>query len=75
MYMAKAGRYIQPLTIHLLHKNPATRLLDQVQERVRYLHYSLRTEDAYPPKILSAQLHVLANPVGKCRFFNVASGD
>lgn len=25
----------------------ATRLLDQVRERIRYLHYSLRTEDAY----------------------------
>ncbi|MDE2402809.1 MAG: integron integrase [Burkholderiales bacterium] len=25
----------------------ATRLLDQVRERVRYLHYSIRTEDAY----------------------------
>jgi integron integrase len=25
----------------------ATRLLDQVRERVRYLHYSLRTEEAY----------------------------
>src|ERR1700709_73511 len=25
----------------------STRLLDQVRERARYLHYSLRTEDAY----------------------------
>ena len=25
----------------------ATRLLDQVRERIRYLHYSLRTEEAY----------------------------
>lgn len=25
----------------------APRLLDQVRERIRYLHYSLRTEDAY----------------------------
>ena len=25
----------------------AERLLDQVRERVRYLHYSLRTEEAY----------------------------
>ena len=25
----------------------APRLLDQVRERVRYLHYSLRTEQAY----------------------------
>ena len=25
----------------------APRLLDQVRERVRYLHYSLRTEEAY----------------------------
>lgn len=25
----------------------STRLLDQVRERIRYLHYSLRTEDAY----------------------------
>lgn len=26
---------------------PATRLLDQVRERIRYLHYSRRTEEAY----------------------------
>ena len=25
----------------------ATRLLDQVRERIRYKHYSLRTEQAY----------------------------
>ena len=25
----------------------AVKLLDQVRERVRYLHYSIRTEDAY----------------------------
>lgn len=25
----------------------STRLLDQVRERVRYLHYSLKTEKAY----------------------------
>jgi hypothetical protein len=25
----------------------SARLLDQVQERVRYLHYSLKTEKAY----------------------------
>ena len=25
----------------------ATRLLDQLRERLRYLHYSLRTEQAY----------------------------
>ena len=25
----------------------ATRLLDQVRERIRYLHYSLQTEKAY----------------------------
>ncbi len=25
----------------------STRLLDQVRERIRYLHYSLRTEQAY----------------------------
>ena len=25
----------------------ATRLLDQVRERIRYLHYSIRTEEAY----------------------------
>lgn len=30
-----------PPTLH------STRLLDQVRERVRYLHYSLRTEEAY----------------------------
>ncbi len=26
---------------------PSTRLLDQVRERIRYLHFSLRTEEAY----------------------------
>jgi len=25
----------------------STRLLDQVRERIRYLHYSLKTEKAY----------------------------
>ncbi len=25
----------------------ATRVLDQLRERIRYLHYSIRTEDAY----------------------------
>ncbi|HQD84129.1 MAG TPA: hypothetical protein PK929_13815 [Quisquiliibacterium sp.] len=25
----------------------STRLFDQVRERIRYLHYSLRTEEAY----------------------------
>ena len=25
----------------------STRLLDQLREQIRYLHYSLRTEDAY----------------------------
>src|SRR3954451_8544306 len=28
-------------------ENPPPRLLDQVRERARYLHYSLRTEKAY----------------------------
>lgn len=28
----------------------ATRLLDQVRERIRYKHYSRRTEQAYPSR-------------------------
>lgn len=37
------GRLMTPLPA----PTPQPRLLDQVRERVRYLHYSLRTEDAY----------------------------
>lgn len=29
----------------------ATRLLDQVRERIRYKHYSLRTEQAYVQRV------------------------
>lgn len=29
----------------------AARLLDQVRERIRYKHYSLRTEQAYGPAL------------------------
>ncbi|MEG0923229.1 MAG: hypothetical protein RSG22_17710, partial [Comamonas sp.] len=58
-----AERGLQPsLTACMLYKNTvlnsamkpaappvlrATRLLDQVRERIRYKHYSLRTEQAY----------------------------
>lgn len=38
----------------------STRLLDQVQERVRYFHYSLSTEKAYP--VLGTLFHPLAWP-------------
>ena len=34
----------------------AARLLDQVRERIRYKHYSLRTEQAYGP-VLAAWLN------------------
>src|SRR4051812_21381743 len=37
--MASAGRNLPPLR--------ASRLLDQVRERVRYLHYIIRTDEAY----------------------------
>jgi integron integrase len=39
-----ALRPVRPVTLPALR---ATRLLDQVRERVRVLHYSLRTEEAY----------------------------
>jgi len=39
-----ALRPVTPSTLPALH---APRLLDQVRERVRYLHYSRRTEQAY----------------------------
>ena len=45
---------------------PATaprRLLDQVRERVRYLHYSLRTEEAYVHWIRAfVRFHGLRHP-------------
>ncbi len=41
----------------------ATRLLDQVRERVRYLHYSIRTEDAYVHWIRAfVRFHGLRHP-------------
>ena len=38
-----------------------TRLLDQLRERLRYLHYSLQTEKAYPywVRFLSAGMGVV----------------
>lgn len=30
---------------------PSTRLLDQLRERIRYKHYSLRTEQAYVQRV------------------------
>ena len=37
----------QPRSAPVLPPLQSTRLLDQVRERIRYLHYSRRTEDAY----------------------------
>ena len=42
----------------------STRLLDQVRERIRYLHYSLRTEEAYVHWIRAfVRFHGLRHPV------------
>ena len=44
---------------------PQTRLLDQVRERVRYLHYSIRTEEAYVHWVLAfVRFHGLRHPRG-----------
>ena len=41
----------------------AERLLDQVRERVRYLHYSIRTEQAYVHWVrASVRFHDLRHP-------------
>ncbi|OYD49015.1 integrase [Acidovorax kalamii] len=41
----------------------ATRLLDQVRERIRYKHYSLRTEQAYVQWVrMFVKLHGLRHP-------------
>ena len=42
----------------------ATRLLDQVRERIRYLHYSIRTEDAYVHWVRAfVRFHNLRHPL------------
>jgi integrase len=42
---------------------PARRLLDQLRERVRYLHYSIRTEEAYIHWVRAfVRFHVLRHP-------------
>ena len=42
----------------------STRLLDQVRERIRYLHYSIRTEEAYVHWIRAfVRFHDLRHPV------------
>ena len=42
----------------------STRLLDQVRERIRYLHYSLRTAEAYVHWIRAfVRFHGLRHPV------------
>ena len=43
----------------------AVRLLDQVRERVRYLHYSIRTEEAYVHWVRAfVRFHGLRHPKG-----------
>ena len=37
----------QSSQVHGKHRLQSTRLLDQVRKRIRHLHYSLRTEQAY----------------------------
>ena len=42
---------------------PQTRLLDQVRERLRYLHYSIRTEEVYVHWVLAfVRFHGLRHP-------------
>ena len=44
---------------------PPRRLLDQVRERVRYLHYSIRTEEAYVHWVCAfVRFHGLGHPKG-----------
>ena len=44
---------------------PARRLLDQLRERVRYLHYSIRTEGAYAHGVRAfVRFHGLRHPNG-----------
>lgn len=47
--MYRDNREGDPLNPETLprHRHPAPRLLDQMRERIRYKHYSLRTEKAY----------------------------
>ena len=49
---------------HELPPMQSTRLLDQVRERIRYLHYSIRTEEAYVYWIRAfVRFHGLRHPV------------
>ena len=44
---------------------PPARLLDQVRERIRYLHYSIRTEEAYVHWVKAfVRFHGLRHPKG-----------
>jgi integron integrase len=53
---------MSPVT-HSLPPLRSTRLLDQVRERIRYLHYSIRTEQAYVHWIRAfVQFHDLRHP-------------
>lgn len=42
----------------------STRLLDQLRERIRALHYSLRTEEAYVLCVLVLRFHGVRSPLG-----------
>jgi len=49
---------------HLLPPLQSTRLLDQVRERIRYLHYSIRTEEAYVHWVRAfVRFHGMRHPV------------
>jgi hypothetical protein len=43
----------------------STRLLDQLREKIRYLHYSLRTEEAYVP---GEKMHLFSLQAASARY-------
>lgn len=50
--------------LHQLPPLRATRLLDQVRERIRYLHHSIRTAEAYVHWVRAfVRFHAMRHPV------------
>jgi hypothetical protein len=43
----------------------STRLLDQLREQIRYLHYSLRTEEAY---VSGEKIHLFSSQATSARY-------
>jgi hypothetical protein len=43
----------------------STRLLDQLREHIRYLHYSLRTEEAY---VSGEKIHLFSSQAASARY-------